>query len=177
MTYRATVKMVVLAALISAGGAAYAKSGDRGEMFEKVDANGDGQVTAQELTAAAEARFAAADADKDGFLTPEEMAANRGGKRAERMLEKLDTDGNGTLDESELAAAQDGRQGKRAKKMMERVDTNKDGKLTLAEMTAKRDPAKMIERLDSNGDGTLSEDEFSKARKQGKKGHDRKKSD
>ena len=67
MTTRATLKIAGLAALIAVGGGAgYAQSRTdsttRGAMFDRIDANGDGQVTAEELQVRAKARFDAEDA-------------------------------------------------------------------------------------------------------------------
>jgi len=171
MTHRANIKMAALTALIALGaGAATAKSGDQTQAFSNIDSNADGQITQDEMKAHAAARFAKVDTDGDGFLTGAEMQAaraERGGKRAERMLKRFDKDGNGALDAAELEAAQKGRGGKRAGRMMSRMDANNDGKLSMAEMTAKRDPAKIFERLDTDGNGTLSAEEFAK----GKRGH------
>ena len=46
--------------------------GLRGRMFERADANRDGRVSLQEMTATAVQRFDEADANRDGKLTPEE---------------------------------------------------------------------------------------------------------
>lgn len=45
------------------------------EKIRKVDANGDGTLTADEHAKASEAMFAQMDADQDGFLSKAEMAA------------------------------------------------------------------------------------------------------
>ncbi|MCX7560841.1 EF-hand domain-containing protein [Sulfitobacter sp. F26204] len=168
------MKMVLLAGLIAAGGmatsgAASAKSNDtserRAEMFKEIDADGSGAITQEELKAHAAARFATVDTNKDGFLTPDEMRGHRGGKRAEKMLKRHDTNGDGKLDAAELEKAAEGRHGRRAAKMMQRADTNGDGKLSLEEMSGRHDPAKMFERLDADKDGSLSAEEFAKASK------------
>lgn len=163
------IKIALLSTAITLGGmAASAKPGDAGAMFEKIDTNADGQVTQDELRAHAATRFSEADADGDGFLTPEEMLSARGSERAQRMLERLDTDGNGQLSAAELEAAGKDRGEKRATRMMDRLDANDDGKLSLEEMTARRDPAKMFERLDADNNGSLSAEEFAAAREHGK---------
>jgi hypothetical protein len=61
-----------------------AAHGERGKAFMKrIDTDGDGKVSRNEALAAAAARFDAADANKDGFLTPEEMkAAHRAHRKA-----------------------------------------------------------------------------------------------
>lgn len=45
--------------------------------MKRMDTDGDGKLSRAEALAAAAARFDAADANKDGFLTPEEMKAAR----------------------------------------------------------------------------------------------------
>lgn len=165
-----SVKIALLASLIALGGAAaQAKDRGHGPIFERIDANGDGAVTQEEVRAHAAARFAQADADNDGSLTAQEMLALRGGQRAERMLERHDTDGNGQLSAEELRAASEGRGEKRLQRMLNRMDANDDGKLSLAEMNAHRDPADMFKRLDADGDGSLTADEFAQMR-EGRKG-------
>ena len=53
-----------------------AKHGQHGaHAFKAADANGDGKVSRDEFLAAAAARFDKMDANKDGFLTPEEIKA------------------------------------------------------------------------------------------------------
>lgn len=57
----------------------------RGEAFlKRLDADGDGKVSKAEALAKAAARFDLADADKDGFVTREEMAAARQAHRGPR---------------------------------------------------------------------------------------------
>jgi hypothetical protein len=55
--------------------------GQRGDKFKKADANSDGKLSLVEFKTIAgkdaEVKFAAADGDKDGFLTPEELKAAR----------------------------------------------------------------------------------------------------
>ena len=46
-------------------------------LMKRIDTDGDGKVSRSEALAAAAARFDAADTNKDGFLTPEEMRAAR----------------------------------------------------------------------------------------------------
>ena len=49
----------------------------RGGHLKRMDTDGDGKLSRNEALAAAAARFDAADANKDGFVTPEEMKAAR----------------------------------------------------------------------------------------------------
>lgn len=145
MTLRANLKIAGLVALLAVGGGAvWAKSGGHAKHFGEIDADGNGQVTQEELKAHASARFAKADTDGDGQLSPEEMAQRGKARRA-----------------------------KRAQKMMERLDTDGNGKLSQEELMARRDPAKLFQRLDADGNGTLSAEEFANARHRGK-GHGKK---
>ena len=58
MTFRENLHIAALTGLIALGGTAvYAKGMDHGERFEKIDADGDGQITQPEMMAYAEARF------------------------------------------------------------------------------------------------------------------------
>ncbi|WP_186766514.1 EF-hand domain-containing protein [Puniceibacterium confluentis] len=110
-------------------------------VFGDLDANGDGQLTQEEMTAHRTARFAAADADGDGLLTAEEMTAAAASRMAERTA-----------------------------RMIKRMDRNDDGLLSPEEMRAGRDPGRMFRRVDSNGDGVVSAGEFAKVG-HGMRGH------
>ena len=61
--------------------AARGKHGRHGGHFNRVDTDNDGKVSKAEALSAAEAMFARADANGDGFVTPEEM---RAGHKAHR---------------------------------------------------------------------------------------------
>ena len=112
----------------------------RGPMFqfEDVDADGDGKITQEEMAAQAAARFAAADANGDGQLSAEEMQAQMQAQRAERMKQN-------------------------AERMIARRDTNKDGMLSAEEM-APRNSDRMFARLDADKDGAISKQEMEQAR-------------
>lgn len=111
--------------------------------FEQLDANGDGQVTKEELAAQATIRFNAVDTNGDGNLSAEEIAA-----ASERAKEN------------------------RIKRMIDKRDANGDGVLSQEEMKGDGDRAeRMFERLDDNNDGTISAEEFQEAQdKRGKRG-------
>lgn len=175
MTLRAPLHIAALAGLIALGGGAVAaKGGDPAQRFNEIDADSNGEITERELKDHATARFAAADTDGDGLLSPAEMAAQRiarGGKRAARLLERFDADKNGALDAAELEQAAAGRGGKRANRMLKRLDADADGKLSLEEMAGGRDTAKIFTRLDVDNNGILSAEEFAKLRQHGKRRH------
>ena len=105
-----------------------------------------------------------------------------------KLVERMDTNGDGTVDEVELRAAHEARVAK--------YDTDGDGKLSkeerqamfadkiervrsyLEEQKAAGD-SKKFDRVDTNGDGSLSDEEIKKAVKKmhKKKCGDRKKTD
>ena len=61
--------------------AARGKHRGHGEHFKRVDTDNDGKVSTAEALAAAGAMFDRADANRDGFVTQDEMKAARMGKR------------------------------------------------------------------------------------------------
>lgn len=109
--------------------------------------------------------FGAIDADKDGKITKDEIAAFRAARAA-----AIDANGDGKLGAEELAAMQmqgmQDRANQRAARMIERMDTDGDGLLTAAEMAAGHDGMPMFERIDADGDGAITQDEVDNARAQ-----------
>ncbi len=144
--FRMQTSRIALLIAAMAGGlalnAAEAREGPRAG-FAEIDADGDGLVTAAELEALAAARFAAADADGDGGLSAEELLGAGGDRRAERvarMLDRLDSDGDGLLQRSELEAGRGGpRGGGGLERFIARADTDGDGALSEAEFDAARE--------------------------------------
>ena len=103
--------------------------------FAELDADGDGQVTMQELAAMGAARFDAADSDGNGVLSAEEIQA-----RAQEQVAK------------------------RVAGMIQRFDQDGDGALSRDEMPGPRRAGRMFERFDQDGSGGISEQEFTEAR-------------
>jgi len=166
MNTKTVLSAVTLAAMVAASFSSIAQAdaggrgGDRmGQVFafEEMDANADGKVTKDEITAFHAAKNAAMDTDKDGNLSEAELIAAQAQRGAEREAQ---------------------RGAKMAKRMMEKRDANKDGVLSLAEMTPPADRAdKMFDRADTDGDGAISKAEADviteKMAKRGKDGEHR----
>jgi len=129
-----------------AGGTAYAAGPDTdgpGEpggsrtmmRFERMDVDDSGDVTFEEFSAMMQSRIGDADANKDGKMTVDEIAAEIERMRAERMarrlIERFDTDGDGALTAAEIQSRQ--------KKMFALMDRNDDGKIEKGEMPRRGD--------------------------------------
>ena len=118
---------------------AYAQPGGKGHGFDRLDTNGDGEVTAEELDSRQAALLEAADANGDGAITKDEMKAYRKAKREERRAERNpDTNGDGLVDRVEFQAAAD--------KRFDRMDENGDGVLSEDELKKRRDHRKRGKR-------------------------------
>jgi Ca2+-binding EF-hand superfamily protein len=107
--------------------------------FAAIDSDGDGKITRDELAAHRAARLAAMDTDKDGKLSEAELRAHvmeRAGERAEamaaRMIERLDSDGDGLVSAEEMAA------GPARLDIFDRIDRDGDGAISEAEAEAAR---------------------------------------
>lgn len=127
--------MVAASGLLAAG--AYAQTTPPapppGGGMMRLDANHDGVITRAEMTAEAEARFAAMDTDKDGKVTPEERAAARNAMRAQRNGDG----GNGGMRGGDQALTR-AEALDRAAQRFDRLDVNHDGRLDASDLAAAR---------------------------------------
>jgi hypothetical protein len=166
-------------------------AGDRQARHAKLDTNGDGVIDRSEAAKAPKfaEHFDKLDANKDGRITADErpqrgMRDGKGG-RGDRMAQ-LDTNKDGVIDRSEAAKApkfaehfdkldanRDGRitaeerpqRGMRDGKgghgdRMAQLDTNKDGRFSREELAGKERVLQNFAAIDSNQDGALSREEM-----------------
>ena len=106
--------------------------------LESYDVDGNGIITQQEITTRKAERFAAADADGDGALSPEELIALEDAirqevrlARAARGVERMDDNGDGLLQAEELEA-----RSPRLAPIFDELDTDGDDGISLDELAA-----------------------------------------
>lgn len=94
-----------------------------GQMFQRADKDNSGTVTFEEFTAASPTVLASADADGDGNISAEELADSMMRqmlkRRAERMIERFDSDNDGQISLAEVEHRQ--------KRMFDRIDIDDSG--------------------------------------------------
>lgn len=133
------MKKIMIGTIAAAGAALIAASAmagegkgpgghrDPGRGFDRMDVNGDGKLTADEMSEMHAKLIEDADADGDGAVTRDEMKAFHDAKRAEfREKHNPDANGDGVVDRTEYIDA--------AQKRFDKKDKNGDGVLSEDEM-------------------------------------------
>ncbi len=122
-------------AIAKEGGEHHGKRGERGQMFERLDADKDGKVTAEEAKAGGTKFIERADRNGDGVITAEE---------APRLFERIDADGDGKITAEEFGAISVSR--------IMKADADGDGAVTKAEADAAREKMKALRGKRGGGD-------------------------
>ncbi|MGH7163369.1 MAG: EF-hand domain-containing protein [Planctomycetota bacterium] len=129
----------------------------RPEAFDRLDANGDGVVTADEAATAGPRKgegrggddashfLGRHDANRDGKVTKEEFPN-------ETRFAEIDADGDGVLSVGEVEEAMAKRRNESGYGFSEKYDLNGDGKVSREEFTG---PAAEFEKRDANHDGVI----------------------
>jgi Ca2+-binding EF-hand superfamily protein len=156
-------------------------------IVKRVDKSGKGYISQDDIVAAAQARFARMDTNGDGKLTPDELTApghraraflaaadgaasdpQRQQKRAElkqKYFDRIDANHDGAITQDEYIAA--------ATAHFNKVDVNGTGEITAQQIASsprmvrheQRFAAREVKRMDTNGDGSVSQDEYIAAAK------------
>ena len=114
------------------------EQGHKGMDFATLDADGSGEITAEDLDALREARFAEIDTNGDGLVSEAEFAAHASAQAAERaseMFARLDSDGDGTVSRETLEARQM-RGNRMSQRFLNRADTDDSGGVSEEEFLA-----------------------------------------
>lgn len=144
-------------------------------------------MTRAEMMQKMQDHFAKLDANKDGFVTKEEIETGRRAmheqmadhmkERASSMFDRMDADHDGNISRSEFDRAHSamaghmgdkrmkmrGMHGGMAEHLFAAADSNNDGRLSQQEATAAA--AAHFDKVDANHDGTITPDEMRAAHK------------
>ena len=112
--------------------------------MKTLDLNNDGILQASELQGAATKKFEAADTNKDGVISPEEVAASL----SQFSQEQEDSYGKATVKQ----------EANRLKNRLKTADTNRDGQVSKEEYEAFMNERQSL--FDRDGDGIITEDEY-----------------
>lgn len=115
------------------------RGGFAGRMFDELDADDDGKVTKEEVAAKRAERFTAIDANGDGEVSLAEIAA---------------------LEEAAREARRNLRAARRIGSARGFVAADADGNGTISADEFAAMPQRMFDRFDSDGDGAVSKDEL-----------------
>jgi Ca2+-binding EF-hand superfamily protein len=114
------------------------------DVFGKLDADGDGKISATEAGVDADFGFAAMDSDGDGFVTDAEYRASA----------------KGAMDASQGAAHAAGHSAVVTRDVFGTLDADGDGKISATEAGADADFNGGFSAMDGDGDGFVTDAEF-----------------
>ena len=158
-------------ALAAAGGAALAQQSPERPHARglRADADGDQRLSQAEFVGRRVERLTAADSDRDGSVTRDEMRAAiqvRAAGRADARFDRLDADNDGSISKAEFDARRDHRAGTRAERGPRRARhaharqarrehrMEARGPIVIAEARARAESA--FARLDADRDGYVT---------------------
>ena len=126
----AFIALAATASAVQAADRSERRGDHAAKRFERMDADKSGDVTFEEFSAAMGKRVTDADADGDGKITVAELADHiermRAQRAAQRIIDRLDANGDGVLTKEEIESRQ--------KKRFALLDRNDDGKIERQEM-------------------------------------------
>lgn len=175
-----TLVATALAALtLAAGGAAVAQqSAERPHArVLRADADGDQRLSQAEFVGRRVERLSAADADRDGSVTRDEMRAAaevRRAQRAEARFDRLDADDDGAISRAEFETRREHRAGVRVERGPRRAHRARHGRAGHARGMDERGPVVIADarekaeaafaRMDADRDGYITAAERQTAR-------------
>ena len=137
---------------------------DRAErMLKRLDVNGDGKVSQEEMLQRASETFERFDADKNHEVTKAEVDAKRDAFRDAREAFRTVKATDGEAKEAARKALEEARMDRMGGRMFRHADSDRNDALTKAELTTAA--TAMFKHRDSNGDGFLTADEMAKRQK------------
>lgn len=163
-TAAAVLALAVPAVQAAGTDGAAAPKHSRTAYFDRLDANKDGAVTAEEMVVYRHKRFTEIDANGDGKITKEEFMAYSPKARATsaKSTDTKSTDTKAT--DTKATDAKATKAAERKAKYFERLDANKDGAIGGDEWDAVAQ--KQFAALDADKDGKVTKDEMAAARSQ-----------
>jgi Ca2+-binding EF-hand superfamily protein len=183
MNIKRLALLTVAATALATAAYAAGPNGGHGGFLKSADLNKDGAIDQTEFQTTRDKWFADLDADKDGFVTADELKAfgdkmhaewakkhgdqaatdnpdanKKHGDFSQRILNRVDTDKDGKISKAEFDAE--------GSKLFAKLDENSDGKITESEMPQRhwaRFGGKMFDRMDADQDGKVTKAEFEAA--------------
>ena len=146
------IKRLALLTVAATSLATAAYAAGPGGFLKSADLNKDGVIDQTEFQQSRDKWFADLDADKDGFVTADELKAFGDKMHAEWAKKHADQAAN------DKPADANKKHGDFSQRILKRVDTDQDGKISKAEFDA--EGSKLFAKLDGNSDGKISESEM-----------------